>query len=118
MAGTFELKRSSNGQFYFNLKAGNGEVILTSEMYIARSSAVNGIASVKKNSPNDGRYERKSSTNGKPFFVLKAGNNQVIGQSEMYESEQARDAGILSVKNGAPEAATIDHTAKSQAAGS
>jgi uncharacterized protein len=118
MAGTFELKKSKNGQYYFNLKAGNGEIILTSEMYIARSSAENGIASVKKNASDDARYARKSSTNGKAFFVLRAANNQVIGQSEMYESERARDAGIQSVKNSAPDASTVDSTGKTQAAGS
>ena len=49
MAGEFVIKKSSGGQFCFNLKAGNGEIILTSELYKAKASAVNGIESVKKN---------------------------------------------------------------------
>ena len=49
MAGKFELKKSENGAFHFNLKAGNGEIIATSEMYESRASALNGIESVKKN---------------------------------------------------------------------
>ena len=55
MAGTFDLKKASSGQFHFNLKAGNGEIILTSEMYEAKASAESGIASVRTNSPNDER---------------------------------------------------------------
>ena len=47
MAGWYELKKSSNDKYYFVLKAGNAEVILTSEMYEARPSAENGIRSVR-----------------------------------------------------------------------
>jgi uncharacterized protein YegP (UPF0339 family) len=102
MAGKFELNGSSNGKFFFNLKAGNGQVILSSEMYESKQSAENGIASVQKNAADDGHYERKESTNGKPFFVLKAGNGEVIGRSEMYESTSAMENGVESVKNNAP----------------
>jgi uncharacterized protein YegP (UPF0339 family) len=49
VAGKFELKKTANGQFHFNLKAGNGEIIATSEMYESKASAVNGIESVRKN---------------------------------------------------------------------
>lgn len=49
MAGTFELKNTKSGQFMFNLKAGNGEVIATSESYTSKASALGGIESVKKN---------------------------------------------------------------------
>ena len=81
MAGWFELSKSSNDQFRFVLKAGNGEIILTSELYTTRASAENGIASVRTNSPLDERYEKKTATNGKFHFNLKAGNHQVIGIS-------------------------------------
>ena len=106
MAGKFELKVSSNGKYHFNLKAGNGQIILSSEMYESKSAATNGIASVQKNAPDDGRYERKTSSNGKPFFTLKAGNGEVIGKSEMYESASAMENGIESVKSNAPGAPT------------
>jgi len=102
MAGWYELSKASNGQFRFVLKAGNGETILTSEMYIARASAEGGIASVQTNSPEEGRYERKNSSSGKPMFNLKAANHQVIGTSQMYSSEKARDDGIESVKKNGP----------------
>ena len=49
MPGKFELKKTSNGQFRFNLKASNGQVIATSESYKTKAAALNGIESVKKN---------------------------------------------------------------------
>jgi uncharacterized protein YegP (UPF0339 family) len=98
MAGWFELSRASNGQHQFVLKAGNNEVILRSEQYKSLSSAKNGIASVQRNSGNDSRYERKTASDGRTYFNLKAGNNQVIGTSQMYSSPASRDNGIESVK--------------------
>ena len=49
MAAKFELKKTPSGQYRFNLKAGNGEIIATSESYTTKASALNGIESVKKN---------------------------------------------------------------------
>lgn len=111
MAGKFEIKKAKNDQFYFHLKAGNGEIILSSEMYVAKSSAENGIASVKKNAPDDGRYERKETKNGQFMFNLKAANHEVIGTSESYTTATARDHGIESVKTNAPGAAVDGLTA-------
>ena len=51
MPGKFEIKTTSNGKFFFNLKAANGEVILTSQQYKALAYAKKGIASVKANAP-------------------------------------------------------------------
>lgn len=111
MAGKFELKTAKSGQFHFNLLAGNGQIILQSEMYESKASALNGIESIKKNAGDDARYDRLTSSSGKPYFRLKAGNHQVIGQSQMYESEAGRDNGIESVKKNGPEAETVDLTA-------
>jgi uncharacterized protein YegP (UPF0339 family) len=102
MAGTFEIKKGTSGKFHFNLKAANGEVILTSETYNERAAAEDGIAAVRANSGNDDRYKRKESKKGEPYFVLTAANGEVIGTSEMYSSEPAMEKGIASVKaNGA-----------------
>jgi len=102
MPGKYEIKKAKNGQFHFNLKAVNGEIILSSEMYKTKSGCKNGIASVQKNSVNGSCFDRRTSKSGKDYFVLKAGNHQVIGQSEMYETSQAMENGIKSVqKNGA-----------------
>ncbi|WP_262247180.1 YegP family protein [Parapedobacter soli] len=109
--GKFVISTRKNGEFQFNLKAGNGEVILTSEGYTAKASCLNGIESVKKNAPDDNRYDRKEAKNGKFFFNLKAANGQVIGSSEMYESAAGRDKGIESVKRNAPDATTDDQSA-------
>jgi len=98
MAGWYDLKKSG-AQYVFNLKAGNGEIILTSERYETKSGATNGISSVQANCPLDSRYEKKTSTSSQPYFVLKASNGQVIGTSEMYSSTSARDNGIESVKS-------------------
>jgi uncharacterized protein YegP (UPF0339 family) len=49
MAAKFVVKKTSNGQFRFNLKAGNGEVIATSESYTTKAAALKGIESVKAN---------------------------------------------------------------------
>ncbi len=108
MAAKFVLSKSKNGKFMFNLKAANGEPILSSEMYESKSGAQNGIESVKANAPLAERYEKLASKKGEPYFVLKAGNHQVIGKSEMYSSESARDGGIASVKKSAPGAKVED----------
>lgn len=110
MAGWFELSKSSDGQFYFVLKAGNAEVILTSELYKAKASAENGIASVQANCAIDARYERKTASNGKPFFNLKAANSQVIGTSQLYGSESSRETGIASVKENGVSKTIKDNT--------
>ncbi|TAM51103.1 MAG: DUF1508 domain-containing protein [Burkholderiaceae bacterium] len=111
MAGKFDLKKSKNDKYFFNLQAGNGQIILTSEMYESRASALNGIESVKKNAGDDARYGRLTGKDGSPYFTLKAGNGQVIGQSQMYSGEKARDGGIESCKTNGPGAVTDDQTA-------
>lgn len=109
--GKFVITTRKNGEFQFNLKAGNGQTILASEGYSTKSACENGIESVRKNAEDDARYERKESTNGKPYFNLKAGNGQVIGNSEMYESAAACENGIESVKKNAADATVDDQSA-------
>ncbi|MCE1252566.1 MAG: YegP family protein [Anaerolineae bacterium] len=110
MAGKYELKKTTSGKFMFNLKAGNGQIILTSEQYQEKSSALGGIESVKKNSADDARYERKATAKGQPYFVLKAGNGQVIGTSETYSAAANMENGITSVKENGPTAVVDDKT--------
>ncbi|MGX7668852.1 YegP family protein [Flavobacterium pedocola] len=97
--GKYVISKRKNGEFQFNLKAGNGEVILSSEGYSTKANCKNGIESVQTNSQIDSRYDKKESTNGKFYFNLKSANGQIIGTSEMYESKAGRDGGITSVKN-------------------
>lgn len=111
MAGSYELSNSKDGQFRFALKGGNAEIILTSELYKTRAAAESGIASVQTNSPDDARYERLKTSNGKAYFNLKAANHQVIGSSQMYASTDSRDNGIASVKTNGPATTIKDLTA-------
>ena len=106
--GKFVITKRANGEFQFNLKATNGQVILTSEGYTTLAACKNGIESVKKNSQEDARFERKEAKDGSPFFNLKATNGQVIGKSEMYSSKSACENGIESVKKNALEAEIVE----------
>jgi uncharacterized protein len=100
--GKFVITTRIDGDFQFNLKADNGQVILTSEGYKSKVGCENGIESVRKNSANDDSFERLISKNDKPYFNLKAANHQIIGTSEMYESNTAMEKGIASVRKNAP----------------
>ena len=110
MAGKFEVFKDKKGETRFRLKAGNGQIILASEGYKRKASALNGIESVRKNSQDDARFERKETKAGKARFNLKATNGQVIGTSESYESTSSRDNGIASVAKNAPDAKLDDQT--------
>jgi uncharacterized protein YegP (UPF0339 family) len=110
MAAKYELKRTSDEQFMFNLKAAHGEIILASERYTAKSSAQAGIESVRANAPIDERYDRRKSSKEEPYFVLKAANGEIIGKSEMYSSSSAMENGIESVKTNGPSAPFEDIT--------
>lgn len=108
--GKFVIIKRVNGEFQFSLKAGNGETILSSEGYSTKSNCQNGIESVKRNAPDENKYDRKIASNGKLYFTLEAANGQTIGVSELYESETGRNNGILSVKSQAPNAIIQDAT--------
>ena len=110
MSNKFEIKRSTDGQFYFNLKAKNGQVILSSEIYKSKGGTINGIESVKNNAASDNRYDRRQSKKQEPYFVLKAANGKVIGNSEMYSATAAMENGISSVKTNALDAPIEDLT--------
>lgn len=110
MAGEFECYKDKAGEFRFRLKAGNGQTILSSEGYSAKSGCTNGIESVRKNASNPERFAKMTTNSGKYRFNLTAGNRQVIGTSQNYESEAACDNGIKSVAKTAPDAGIDDQT--------
>ena len=110
MAGSFELKKGDSGKFMFNLKSGNGQVILTSQTYSSKASALQGIDSVKNNGADDARFERKVSSADQPYFVVTATNGQTIGKSQMYSGADAMEKGIESVKTNAPDAPVVDNS--------
>ncbi len=106
--GKFVIKKRTNGDFQFNLKADNGQVILSSQGYSSKAACENGIDSVKTNAPDNNKFDKLNSSNGKFYFNLKAANSQIIGTSEMYESHAARDNGIESVKKNALGASVVE----------
>jgi uncharacterized protein YegP (UPF0339 family) len=106
--GYYELKKGV--KFSFNLKAANHQVVLTSQTYESKAAAENGIASVQKNCGDDACFERKESKSDQPYFTLKAANGQIIGQSQMYDSEAAMENGIESVKANGPSTEVKDLT--------
>jgi uncharacterized protein YegP (UPF0339 family) len=103
------FKSSANSQYYYRLKAKNGENILSGEGYTTKQNCLGAIASVKQNAPIDSRYDRKDGFSNYTFN-LKAGNGEVIGRSEVYTTSSARENGIAAVKRDAPDAPIEDLT--------
>lgn len=110
MSAKYEIFLGTDRQYYFRLKAPNGEKILASEGYTTKANCQNGIQSVKTNSPYDANYKKLTSINSQYYFTLHASIGQVIGKSEMYTSAQARDGGITAVKAYGPSAPMVDLT--------
>ncbi len=107
------LQRAVNGQFYFELKAENHATILTSETYIAHSSALNGINSCRVNSPFDHHYLRKTTTTQlglRWYFALRAANYEPIGKSQLYPLSQSMEHGILACRRCGPIAVLVDRS--------
>ncbi len=117
--GKFVIKETATG-IKFDLKAGNGEVIATSEVYSSEDACVKGIESVKKNAPvaavenqtvegyaveKHPKFEIYNDKAGEYRFRLKATNGQTIAVSEGYKSLAGCENGVESVKKNAPEAA-------------
>ena len=120
MAGKFVIITAKNGEFTFNLKASNGEVILTaSETYTTMSACENGIASVKNNSgvhiedqtrgesQKNPKYELYKDKAGEFRFRLKAANDEIIGKSEGYKAKASAKKGIASIAKNAPDAPIV-----------
>ena len=104
------LKKSDAAEpFTFSFQD-NGKSVLRSENYKAKSSAVNGIESVKKNCVNDARYEMKESSNGKFYFNLKSSNGQIVATSAMFASAADRDTVIATLKSQASDASVDNQT--------
>ncbi len=110
--GKFIITQRVNNEYQFNLKAGNGEIILTSEGYVQKASCQKGIESVKVNSQDDSRYDRRTAVNGKDYFVLKARNGEIIGKSQLYSTRSGMENGIALVKFNAPTAKIVDQSLK------
>ena len=123
MAGKFVLDKAKKG-FKFNLVAGNGEIIATSEVYVSKTNAKKGIESVRKNSvavvedqtvegytvEKNPKFEIYKDKAGEFRFRLKASNGEIIATGESYAAKQGVKNGIESIKKNAPEAELVDKT--------
>lgn len=116
--GKFVVREVKTG-FKFDLKAGNGEVIVTSEVYTTEAACKNGIESVKKNAAVAGvedqtvenfekvkhpKFEIYEDKGGEFRFRLKATNGEIIAVSEGYKAKASCKNGVESVVKNAPEA--------------
>jgi len=110
MSAKFQINKSKDNQFYFNLKTASGDVILTSGMYAEKSTVKSGIESVRANATVDSLFDRRKSPTEKPYFVLKATNHEVIGTSEMFSSTGAMKNAIETVMKTAPGAPVEDRS--------
>ena len=119
--GKFVIKTAKTG-YMFNLKAGNGEVIATSEVYTTLDACKNGVASVAKNAPvanledqtvegfetqKNPKFEVYADKRGEFRFRLKATNGQIIAVGEGYKAKASCLNGIASIRKNAPEAAIV-----------
>ena len=119
--GKFVIKPAKNG-FMFNLKAGNGEIIATSEVYTTLDACKNGVASVQKNAPiaaiedqtkadfetqKNPKFEVYADKRGEFRFRLKAANGEIIAVGEGYKAKASCKNGINSIIKNAPEAAIV-----------
>ncbi|RON75820.1 hypothetical protein BK675_10910 [Pseudomonas fluorescens] len=110
MRARFEIRWATSDGRYFHLKAPNGEIILFSETYKTLAGCENGIGSCREHAPYD-RFYGRFVTKGEQFsFHVRAANNRIVGQSELYDSAHAREAGIAAVKRHAPQADVVDLT--------
>ncbi len=120
--GKFVVKQSKSGGYVFNLKATNGQVIASSQVYKAIKSCQQGIASVQKNAPiaaledqtvegfevqKNPKFEVYTDKRGETRFRLKATNGQIIATGEGYSTKKACLNGIESIRKNAPEAEII-----------
>ena len=117
--GKFVVKATKTG-FVFNLKAGNGETIATSEIYTTEAACMKGVESVRKNAADakledqtvaevaavtNPKFELYTDKAGEFRFRLKARNGEIIAVSEGYKAKASCLNGIDSVRRNAPDAA-------------
>ncbi len=106
----FVVSKNTNGLYYFRLRANNGQLLLSSEGYVSKVGCLNGVESVKSNGRDQNRYDKRTSSNGKYYFNLKATNGQIIGTSEIFEVVTARDNAISAVQSMVTDAMVNDET--------
>ena len=97
----FEIFSGKSDKYYFRQKAKNGQIILSSQPYSSKAGCQNGIESVKNNATDINKFEISEAKDGRVYFTLVAGNKEVIGKSELYNSMASCKNGIKSVRTNA-----------------
>lgn len=92
-AGKFTLWQSTDGQWRFNLKSGNGATLLTSEAYSSRTAAINGVLSVQENGVDSAMYQVRPTATGHILHLL-AANHESIGFSQVYKTKSSATRAI------------------------
>lgn len=104
LATRFETFTGQDGNFYFHMRAKNGETVLQSQSYTTKQSARKGIRSVIENGDTDAQYEVLEARDGQFYFRLKATNGEVIARSEMYTTKsnanRAKDTVLGLIRSG------------------
>jgi uncharacterized protein YegP (UPF0339 family) len=108
VTGKFQIFYDKAGEYRFRLRDQEDHIILVSESYRQKASAVKAIESIRVNATEDKHFERKTASNGLFMFNLKAANGQVIGSSSLYKSETVREEVLEKVRVLAPMASVDD----------
>ena len=106
MNGKYVLNLVGTSEYHWSLKARTAQTMLSSRIYAGKAAAETDIESCRINSPDEARYERLAANDARYYFVLKAADGEVIGTSETYPSEGAREKGIVLCKESGPLATT------------
>lgn len=110
--GQFEITKTKNGEFFFHLKASNGQTLMKSEKYMTKDSTKKGIESVRRNSADRSKFDVFEPKGGKPYFSLRAVNGRVVASSEPYANVADRDAALKTVYTTASKAKIVDLSVK------
>lgn len=110
MGSKFELIKTTDGKFLFNLRSASGQVVFVSEPYENKSEALEVIETTRSNSLRVGAFVAKANAKGQPYFLLKGTDGREIGRSDFFSSKSAMEDIVESVKRSAPEATLNDLT--------
>jgi uncharacterized protein len=95
-AGSFDIWQATDGQWHFHLKSGNGSILLTSEAYTSRTGAINGVLSTETNGVDKAMFQVTPAANGGFLLHLVAGNNEIIGFSQVYSTKSSATRAVSS----------------------
>lgn len=108
--GKFVINTNSNGEYQFDFINDNNEIILSSGEYTRKFMCIKGIESVKLNSQDHTKFNRKTAQTNKRYFNIKAFNGKIIAISKMFDDKHLCDTELESFKTKAPNAMIEDRS--------